>query len=95
MAKAKFLLLTVNIKNETTQVKIIETINKSLDWAKVSEGSWLLWTTTDPKTWSDRIKKKVSPGETLFICEINHENRGGFMPQSFWKFIKSHTIPKS
>lgn len=72
--------------DRSTELKPI--LDKAIDWIQVKNNTWLLYTSSDPKKWYARIKPKLRDGERVFISEVDPNMRSGWMPNSFWKFIK-------
>jgi hypothetical protein len=95
MADRRFVNVVFEFKGEPDYPKIQQTLDKARDWVRYAPNCWLLWTTTSAKRWYDRLKDHLDEGEHLFICEVNVSERGGFMPRSFWEFIRSHQHTES
>jgi hypothetical protein len=65
-------------------------IGKALDSYQCASNSWVVWTSSSPDKWYARLERFLEDGDRLFICELNIENRRGWMPRPFWNFIRSH-----
>lgn len=62
--------------------------NYATDWLKYAPNCWILWTTTDPAGWWERIKPHVTEKDRVLICEININNRQGWLEPWIWDWIK-------
>jgi hypothetical protein len=86
----RFLQVSFNFKIDPDLDDLEDTFDKALDWYRHSINSWVVWTSGAPEKWYSRLKKHLEDGDTVFICELNIEERSGWMPRRFWDFIKSH-----
>jgi hypothetical protein len=84
----KFLLVTFNFKDRAPPTEeLTEVFNKAVDWVTYAPNCWLLWTTTDEKTWYQRLKRVIHEKDNIFVVEINLKNRAGWLPKSVWEWI--------
>jgi hypothetical protein len=64
-------------------------LNGATDWYRYSPNCWLIYTNNGPGIWNKRLKNL--PGMTehasYFICEVNLQNRSGWLRQSVWDWI--------
>ena len=90
MAPRQFLILTADFKGEQPDVDLlVRQLDKALDWVRLTDNSWLLFTSNDPETWYTRFCK-VSEDARVFITQIDASRRSGFMPKRVWEFIDQH-----
>jgi hypothetical protein len=66
-------------------------LDSAPDWVRFAPGGWLIWTSRTPREWYARLRKVMQDGDNILIFEANLGNRAGFMPSSFWQFIKTKT----
>ena len=90
MALRRFINVVFEFKDEPDYESIQATLDKAVDWVRYAPNCWLVWTSTSPQKWYARLKPHINDGDHLFICELNIDMRSGWMPKSFWDFIKSH-----
>jgi hypothetical protein len=64
-------------------------LDRAKDWTLISDGAWLLWTSSSSKTWYQRLKPYLQGGENVLIIEVNPSDRAGRLPSRVWEFIKS------
>jgi hypothetical protein len=83
-----FLSITFNFEGREAPKALEKKINKALDWMSYAPNCWLVWTTSDPAKWYDRIKPVLRPGDHVFIVEIDINNRAGWLPGWIWEWIK-------
>jgi hypothetical protein len=70
------------------RVAIEQVLDKARDWFRYAPNCWLIYTSRSAKSWQDDILKL--PGmksHTLFICEVNIQNRSGWLYPSTWEWI--------
>ena len=90
----KFIHVGFNFKSSPIpEVELEELFNTSLDWMRYAPNCWVLWTKAEPAEWHTSIKKKC-PGLTYFICELNMENRQGWLSKTTWDWIKKDRDPE-
>jgi hypothetical protein len=94
MSDRHFIIITTDFSESVDQTSFTATLDKGIDWVQITPTTWLLWTKSSAEKWYIRMKQYAKPGNRIFICEVNPEDRSGFMPSSFWDFIKSKTSTK-
>jgi hypothetical protein len=66
----------------------------ALDWLKVNDGTWILWTNTNPSEWLAYIKAKMDTDDSVIIAELNldsvNENYSGWHKKMIWDWIDKH-----
>jgi hypothetical protein len=58
------------------------------DWFRFNSTSWVICTNKDADTWYSRLKEFVQPGGKLFICKLDISDRQGWMPRTFWDWLR-------
>ena len=66
-----------------------EKMNLALDWYMYADHCWVVKTTSDSAKWQARLKSLVEPEGSLLIFKIEPLTRQGWMPKSFWDWLKS------
>jgi hypothetical protein len=90
MATRRFVNIAFAFENDPDYTEIQKVLDKAVDWVQYAPNCWLVWTSSSPKRWYGRLKEHLNEGDHLFICEINIEERSGWMPKAFWDFIRSY-----
>lgn len=85
----KFYSIYISPKKDSSFEQVEEEMNKALDWFRVNQSFWIVYSSSDINKWMARLKKLVNPDGTLFICELNIKNRNGWMTEKFWDWLKS------
>ncbi len=88
MPKAVFYQIYLVPKEGVSSETVKKKIDLSLDWFKYDKAMWIVYSTSDVKRWQTRLKPLVEPTGNLFICEINPNNRNGWMSKKFWEWLK-------
>lgn len=91
MSKRRFVLVILNSKNHIEASKVTKILDRAPDWIEFVPNNWLVWTSLSATRWYSRLKPLLASGDNLFICEVNIQDRSGFMPKSFWDFLRSKT----
>ncbi|WP_129020489.1 hypothetical protein [Edaphocola flava] len=83
--------LHVYIKpNSSLTIKDIEAkLNFATDWFRYSSNLFVVYTTYTVDECSKILLPLANESGLLFICEFNIDKRVGWMPQSFWNWLKS------
>lgn len=88
MSKAVYYQIYLVPKEGVDYEMVKKKIDLSLDWFKYDKSMWIVYSTSDVKKWQTRLKPLVEPSGNLFICEINPQNRNGWMSKKFWEWLK-------
>lgn len=85
-----FYSIYINPKKDSNIEQVEIEMNKALDWFRLNQSFWIVYSSSDVDQWMARLKKLVDPDGTLFICELNIENRNGWMTDKFWNWLKKN-----
>ena len=88
MARAVYYHIYIKTKEGITTDKVEEKMNLALDWFRYDKGLYVVYSTSDVKKWMTRLKPLAESGGKLFICELNEDNRNGWMNKDFWKWLR-------
>jgi hypothetical protein len=84
-------MVSLDVRSDKDLKPILVQLNRAKDWIEFRTNTWLVWTSLPSKTWYQRIKPLLNRGENIFICGVDIEDRGGWMPKAFWQFVRSKT----
>ncbi|MBU6450043.1 MAG: hypothetical protein KGQ26_10525 [Rhodospirillales bacterium] len=85
---ATFFIVYLNQKQGVTDETVEGKMNKALDWYRVDPKTWVLYSTANAEKLYARLEPLAKEGGNVFICELNITNRQGWMPKSFWEWLK-------
>ena len=88
MATAKFYMIYVDLNKESDSDKLEEVMNLSLDWYRVNDQLWIVYTTSDKDKWQSRLSPIVKPDGYMFICKLDTSDRQGWMKKGFWSWLR-------
>ncbi len=88
MASGKYIQVYLDPKQGIMMETIEKTMNIAVDWFRYSDTNWVVYTTSDINKWHGRLKKFADPDGNLFICELNINNRNGWMTKDFWVWLR-------
>jgi hypothetical protein len=66
-----------------------EVFDKALGWVRYSDTNWILWTTTSAADWTVRVRQRLSPGDHVFICRLDMNERQGWLPRWIWDWMRN------
>lgn len=70
------------------KIKELEPVfNKAVDWLRYAPNCWIVWTSSDVQKWKERLKPCLGEHDYMFICELNINNRQGWLPLWMWSWI--------
>ena len=80
--------VAIGFKEKTVPHAVIQNRAFSgMGWARYSPNCWVVQLTKSPKEISDEIRKLVSTADSIFVCEVNLKNNGGYLSPEVWKWI--------
>lgn len=85
---ANFFIIYVDRKPDATYDQLKTQMNLALDWYRIKENFWVVYSTSDAeKLWS-RLSPLVRDGGNAFICKLDISDRQGWMNKSFWEWFR-------
>lgn len=89
MSKRKqLLMLVIDAEGDFDRASLMEKLDLAIDWIEISGDTWLLWTSSSPKRWMDRLRRILEGAATFVVVEINAGNRAGVMHEQIAKFLQ-------
>ena len=85
---AHFFMIYVDQKKEVSYKNLKKKMNLALDWYRIKSDLWIVYSTSDPEKWYERLAPLVKDEGSLFICQIKESNRQGWMSKKFWEWLK-------
>lgn len=95
MAKAEFYMLYIKRKPDVIYETVKEKINLSVDWYRINEELWILYTTSNAEKWYSRLSPYVKEGGNIFISKLDVSSRQGWMDKKFWKWLRREKDTKT
>lgn len=88
MASGKYFMIYLEPKNVITYEQVEAKMNLANDWFRISSNLWIVYSTSAPSKWYERLETLVEENGRLFISELNIENSQGWMVKDFWDWIE-------
>ena len=66
-----------------------------MDWYRYDPNLYILHTTSDVDKWQERLFDFVKNDGKLFICELQIENRNGWMNKDFWNWLNPKSVERN
>jgi len=86
---SRFLHISFDCADGDPRIKEFSPIfDKALDWFRYNNYCWILWTSSPPQKWYERIKPLLARGDHVFIVALDISERQGWMSKSFWEWLK-------
>ena len=94
MSSKRFLMISID-PEVTFDLGVLEReLDKAADWVQFFPHSWLVFTGRTSKTWYRRIQTVVGERRRIFVCAVDVNSRGGYMPRPFWDFLARNGGPE-
>lgn len=61
--------------------------NIAIDWLRYTPNCWVLYTTASADWWYERIRHHMTQPDRVFICELNIQNKSGWLDNWVWTWI--------
>lgn len=90
MAQAQFLHIGLNFSGVTKVAELIPVFNQALDWVRYAPNCWIVWTTSSPEQWYERLRLHLTANDHMFIAALDLQ-RGyyGWLPQEVWDWLSN------
>ena len=88
----KFLHIAFNFYNRPVKTTELEPVfNKAFNWARYASNCWIVNTDLTPQAWYNLLKPHLHADDSVLICEINLNNRYGYLPQNIVDWINQNS----
>lgn len=87
MSEAKFYIAHVSRSKDKTLEDVKTHMNHALDWYRVNESFWVLYSNSTAKEWYARLKPVINEDGRTFICALDVSDRSGWMDRKFWDWL--------
>lgn len=88
----KFIHIYIKPKKDVTKEQIEAKLNLAVDWYRYDDNGYIVYTTSNIDKWQIRLIDLVKNDGRLFICELQIENRNGWMNKDFWEWLKKRRL---
>ncbi len=89
-----FFMIYIQRNKSATLDEVKRTMNRALDWYRVNESLWIVYSTSDAEKWYARLSPLVLEDGNVFICRLDVNARQGWMNKGFWSWLRRED-PKS
>jgi len=86
----KFIHVYIKTTKEVTKSQLEVKLSLAVDWYRYDDNIYIIYTTSSIDKWQQRLLELVKTDGRLFICELQIENRNGWMNKAFWEWLKKH-----
>jgi len=83
----RFLHIGFKWEGDSKVAELKPIFDKAKDWYRYAPNCWIVWTTSEPQKWFERLKPHLGPNDNMFICALDASVRGGWMPKSAWDWL--------
>ena len=88
MAEAQFYIVYIERREEVSFESVKKKMDNALDWYRIGEEWWFVYTTSDADKWHQRLSPIVKDSGSLFICRLDSNDRQGWMTKDFWNWLR-------
>ena len=88
----KFYIVSYDLKVPGRDyTSLYDSIKSYNDWQHPLESTWLLYTNDNADQISSKLRGNgnMDNSDLLFICELNIDNRQGWLDKEVWNWIKA------
>jgi hypothetical protein len=72
---------------------LVPVFDLAIDWMRYAPNCWIIYTNTDATGWYNRLVPHMTKKDRLFICELNMQNKQGWMDQWMWDWMNKTRSP--
>jgi len=93
MPRGEYYIVYIQTNPDVSAERLTAAMNLAIDWFRIDQSIWILFTTADKVILNARFEKLVKPHGALFICKLDIKTRNGFIDKRLWEWIKSRPLP--
>ncbi len=83
-----FYIIRMITKPGISDEAVQKRLNLAIDWAKLGQDTWLVYSTSNAHKWDERLRELVEPEGELFICKLDTADKGGWTYKHVWEWLK-------
>lgn len=88
MTNGRYYHIYIEPKDGIDYDAVTKKMNLGIDWFKYNRNNWVVYSTSNVEQWMGRLRPLVELTGNLFVCELNIQNRNGWMSKRFWEWLK-------
>ncbi len=92
MATGTYYVVYIEMLKDKTYDDIKTKMDLALDWFRVKDDLWILYSTSDAEKLKARLLPLVKSEGRLFICKLDITERNGWMAKSFWEWLRKDRL---
>lgn len=86
----KFFFVYIDRLPSVSLSDVKEKMDLALDWYRIDEGVWVLYTNSDKDKLYGRLSPLVKEEGSVFICKLDISERQGWMNEGFWEWLRKN-----
>lgn len=67
--------------------ELIPVFSNAIDWLRYAPNCWIVWTSSSPQEWYQRLKPFLKEADRLFIVKIDMSVRQGWLEKNAWDWM--------
>lgn len=92
---SKYLHIGFNFEGRPSKEAELKPIfDRAIDWIRYAPNCWIVYTSSSPQVWFDRIKPKLHKDDGFVIVEIDPKSRHGFERKEIWEWLEKDRSKK-
>ncbi len=85
---ARFLHITFNFAGAPKIDELTPAFNLALDWLRYAPNCWVVWTSSSPEQWYERLRPYLTNNDHMFISTLDlRQGYYGWLPQWAWDWL--------
>lgn len=86
--KGNFYVVYIKPNSDASTDTIKDAMNKALDWYKIKDDFWILYTTSNAEKLYGRLEPSIGKKGRVFIAKLDLSDRQGWMAKGFWEWVR-------
>lgn len=87
-----FYIIYIKSKPGVMHSQVETKMNAAVDWFRINNDFYVVYTTSDEEKWQARLLPLVNPNGSLFVCKLDTTHYGGWLTEDFWKWFQGKII---
>jgi len=82
-----YLHVAIGFEGKQLDVADVQKVFGSAGWARYAPNCWIVSTNETPHTITERLRAICNQYDSIFVCELNMENRSGYLQKEIWDWL--------
>jgi hypothetical protein len=83
----RFLHVAFGFDGPPVAIERIQQVLKGAGWARYAPNCWIVYTSEDVKSLTERLRAICGKDDSIFICQLVIETKWGYLGREIWDWI--------